>query len=110
MSKFLVQGSDAGNFLNRLSTANVDKECGRITYTQWLNEDGYMEADLTVSKLNDEQFLVVASDNTMNHVHHHMLQRLTRDDHAFVTDVTGIYAQIYIQGPRSRDLLQSITC
>lgn len=40
MSKFLVQGRDAGSFLNYLSTANVDGEEGRITYTQWLNERG----------------------------------------------------------------------
>ncbi|MBS1153351.1 MAG: Sarcosine dehydrogenase, partial [Myxococcaceae bacterium] len=31
------------------------------------------------------------------------------DAHAFVTDVTGGYAQINVQGPRSRELMQSIT-
>jgi glycine/D-amino acid oxidase-like deaminating enzyme len=107
MSKFLVQGPGAGKFLNRLSTANVDGQCGRITYTQWLNEEGFMEADLTVSKLSDGLFLVVASDTMHNHVHHHMLRRLPHD--ATVTDVSGQYAQINIQGPKSRDLLQSLT-
>lgn len=107
MSKFLVQGPGAGRFLNRLSTANVDGECGRITYTQWLNEEGYMEADLTVSKLDEGRFLVVATDTMHNHVLHHMLRRLPHD--ATVADVTGHYAQINIQGPKSRDLLQSIT-
>jgi glycine cleavage system aminomethyltransferase T len=29
---------------------------GRITYTQWLNEGGTLEADLTVTKLDDERF------------------------------------------------------
>jgi glycine cleavage system aminomethyltransferase T len=38
MSKFAVMGRDAGELLNRLSTANVDGEVGVITYTQWLNE------------------------------------------------------------------------
>ena len=55
MSKFLVQGRDAGALLNRLSTANVDGASGEITYTQWLNEAGKMEADLTVAKLDDEK-------------------------------------------------------
>jgi 4-methylaminobutanoate oxidase (formaldehyde-forming) len=107
MSKFLVQGPNAGSFLNRLSTSNVDKECGRITYTQWLNEEGYMEADLTVSKLSEGQFLVVATDTMHNHVLHHMHRRLPRE--VYVSDVTGRYAQINVQGPRSRDLLQAIT-
>jgi 4-methylaminobutanoate oxidase (formaldehyde-forming) len=109
MSKFLVQGTDAGSFLNRLSTANVDGDVGKITYTQWLNEEGYMEADLTVSKLDRDQFFVVATDTMHNHVQSHMMRRLSTHEHAFVTDVTGRYAQINLQGPRSRDLLQSLT-
>ena len=54
MAKFLVQGRDAGRVLEGVA-ANVDGEAGRITYTQWLNEDGRLEADLTVTKLEDER-------------------------------------------------------
>lgn len=109
MSKFLVQGYDAGKFLNYLSTANVDGPCNQITYTQWLNEHGYLEADLTVTKLAQDQFLVVATDTMHNHVWSHMTSRLSRDVHATVTDVTARYAQLNIQGPRSRELLQELT-
>ncbi len=108
MSKFFVQGKDAGRVLNWLSANNVDAEPGRITYTQWLNERGTIEADLTVTKFDDEHFMVVASDTA----HGHALARLRRHcegAHAFATDVTGAYAQINIQGPRSRELLQSLT-
>uniref|UniRef100_A0A7S4MXY7 FAD dependent oxidoreductase domain-containing protein n=1 Tax=Odontella aurita TaxID=265563 RepID=A0A7S4MXY7_9STRA len=109
MSKFAVQGDDAGSFLNFLSTANVDDEVGRITYTQWLNVDGYMEADLTVTKLSHNKFMVVATDTMHNHVLTHMKRRLASDAHVFISDVTGAYAQINLQGPRSRDLLQALT-
>jgi glycine cleavage system aminomethyltransferase T/glycine/D-amino acid oxidase-like deaminating enzyme len=109
MSKFLVQGRDAGVFLNRLSTAQVDGRVNEITYTQWLNEAGFMEADLTITKLADDQFLVIATDTMQHHVHAHMKQRLTTDYHCFVTDLTGRFAQINLQGPRSRDLMQALT-
>lgn len=109
MSKFMVCGDDSGRFLNYLSTANVDGEKGRITYTQWLNHDGYVEADLTVSKLDDDQFLVVATDTMHNHVLTHMKHHLTNQMHVFVHDVTNAYAQINLQGPNSRRLLQSVT-
>lgn len=109
MSKFLVQGYDAGRFLNRLSTSNVDGLPSTITYTQWLNEDGYLEADLTVTKLSETEFLVVATDTMHNHVHSHMASRLSREWHTTVTDVTARYAQLNLQGPRSRDLLQKLT-
>ena len=109
MSKFLVQGYDAGKFLNFLSTANVDGPCSQITYTQWLNQDGYLEADLTVIKMAEDHFLVVATDTMHNHVHSHMSRKLSRDWHVTVTDVTARYAQINIQGPRSRELVQKLT-
>ena len=109
MSKFLVQGDDAGNFLNYLSTANVDGDCGKITYTQWLNEQGYVEADLTITKLDDDKFLVVATDTMHNHVLTHMKRRLTNEKHVFINDATATYTQLNIQGPNSRDLMQSLT-
>jgi 4-methylaminobutanoate oxidase (formaldehyde-forming) len=110
MSKFLVQGNDAGHELNQLSAADVDGEAGRITYTQWLNEDGKLEADLTVTKLADDRFWVVASDTAHRHVETRMRRRFAASGvHAFVTDVTGAYAQINIQGPRSRELMSLVT-
>jgi glycine cleavage system aminomethyltransferase T/glycine/D-amino acid oxidase-like deaminating enzyme len=109
MSKFHVQGNDAGKFLNRLSTANVDGDWGMITYTQWLDEQGYMAADLTITKMAENHFMVVATDTMLNKVYSHMLDRLVHGEHVFVTDVTGRYAQLNLQGPRSRELLQGLT-
>ena len=86
MSKFLVQGRDAGRELNQLSAADVDGEPGRITYTQWLNEDGKLEADLTVTKLADDRFWVVASDTAHRHVETRMLRRFAASRRACVRD------------------------
>jgi 4-methylaminobutanoate oxidase (formaldehyde-forming) len=87
----------------------VNGEPGVITYTQWLNEAGTLEADLTVTKLGDERFWVVASDTAHRHVETWMHRHLASGAHAVVTDVTGGYTQINIQGPRSRELMQSVT-
>jgi 4-methylaminobutanoate oxidase (formaldehyde-forming) len=110
MAKFLVQGRDAGRLLQRLSANSVDGEPGVITYTQWLNEGGTLEADLTVTKLDDERFWVVASDTAHRHVETWMRRHAAEWDlHAVVTDVTSGFAQLNVQGPRSRELLQSLT-
>ncbi|MGZ4793168.1 MAG: GcvT family protein, partial [Ilumatobacteraceae bacterium] len=108
MSKFLVQGRDAGRLLNQLSANDVAGDPGVITYTQWLNQAGTLEADLTVTKLGDDQYWVVATDTAHRHVETRM-RRHFGDHHAIVTDVTSGYAQLNVQGPRSRELLQSIT-
>lgn len=108
MAKFRVEGRDAGRILNQLSANDVDGAPGTITYTQWLNEGGTIEADLTVTKLDDERFWVVASDTAHRHVETRM-RRHFGDAHAFVSDVTSGYAQINVQGPRSRALMQAVT-
>ncbi|MEW6431990.1 MAG: FAD-dependent oxidoreductase [Myxococcota bacterium] len=108
MSKFRVEGRDAGRLLNRISANNVDGAPGVITYTQWLNEGGTLEADLTVTKFDDERYWVVASDTAHRHVETH-LKRHLGDAHAFVSDVTSAFAQLNVQGPKSRALLQSVT-
>jgi 4-methylaminobutanoate oxidase (formaldehyde-forming) len=109
MAKFIVQGRDAGKVLNYISANNVDGPVGMITYTQWLDEAGKLQADLTVTKLADDKFWVVASDTAHRHVETWMRRHTPENAHAFVTDVTSGYAQINVQGPRSRELLQAIT-
>ena len=109
MSKFLVEGRDAGRVLERISANKVDGPREWITYTQWLSEKGTLEGDLTVAKLEDERYWVVASDT----VHRHALTWLRRntpgDAHCFTADMTSAYGQLNIQGPRSRELLQPLT-
>jgi heterotetrameric sarcosine oxidase gamma subunit len=109
MSKFLVQGRDAGRLLNYISANDVDGDSGVITYTQWLNDGGTLEADLTVTKLADDRFWVVASDTAHGHAETWMRRHFPADALASVTDVTSGYAQINIQGPRSRELMQLVS-
>ena len=111
MSKFFVQGKGAGLALNYLSTGHVDGEAGTIRYVQWLNDDGKMEADVTVTKLDDEKFMVIATDTMHRHVET-LLNRYFEDTpncHAVVTNVSGALAQFNVQGPKSREMLQSLT-
>jgi 4-methylaminobutanoate oxidase (formaldehyde-forming) len=109
MSKFLVQGRDAGRVLNHVSANNVDGEPGAIVYTQWLNHKGLLEADLTVTKLDAERFLVVVTDTMHRHAETWLRRHIPADAHAFVTDVTSGYCQLNVQGPRSRELMQKLT-
>ena len=107
MAKFQVRGPGAGAMLDRLSAGAVDGAPGVITYTQWLNDDGRIEADLTVTKLGGDDFFVVASDTA----HGHVRARLSRfaDPAVSVTDVTADFAQLNVQGPRSREVLAELT-
>jgi 4-methylaminobutanoate oxidase (formaldehyde-forming) len=97
--------------LNTISANNVDRAPETITYTQWLNAGGKIEADLTVTKLDDERFWVVASDTAHRHVETWMRRAIASDEHAhaFVCDVTSGFTQLNVQGPRSRALMRELT-
>lgn len=108
-AKILVQGRDAERVLNRISANNVAVEPGRVVYTQWLNPKGGIEADLTVTRIDEQKFMVVTSAACQRR-DLDWLQRNTPDDaHAIATDVTSGLATLSVMGPKSRALLQSLT-
>jgi len=109
MSKFLVQGRDALSALSLLSCNDIDTPIGRITYTQWTNPHGGIEADLTITRLGEHEFLVVCSDTVHRHVETWMRRHFPPQGHVTITDVTSAYAMLTIQGPRSRALLAGLT-
>ena len=109
MGKFLVQGRDAGAVLDNIAANSVNGPVETITYTQFLNDRGKLEADVTVTKLTEERFIVVVTDTMHRHVETWLTRNIPADAHCFVTDITGGIGQLNIQGPKSRELLQSIT-
>jgi 4-methylaminobutanoate oxidase (formaldehyde-forming) len=82
---------------------------GRIVYTQWLNRLGTIEADVTVTRLAEDSFLVVLSPSIQTHCEAWLKRHTPAEAHAFVTDVTSGYAILNVQGPKSRRLLSNLT-
>ncbi|PKV95484.1 MULTISPECIES: GcvT family protein [Amycolatopsis] len=107
--KLLVQGRDAVRVLQRLSVNDVDTRTGRITYTQWLNEHGGIEADVTVTRLDEDRFLVLSGPATVNRDLAHLRRHLTDQDFCTVADVSGTMAMLAVMGPDSRRLLRQVT-
>jgi 4-methylaminobutanoate oxidase (formaldehyde-forming) len=108
-AKLLVQGRDAEAVLNRIATADCRVPVGKVVYTQFLNARGGIEADVTVSRLASERFMVVTAAFTQTHVEAWIRQCIPPEAHCVVTDVTQAYAMLNLQGPRSRTLLQALS-
>ena len=108
-AKLLVQGRDAVTVLNRLSTANVDVAVGRCVYTQFLNERGGIEADITITRLATDRFLILTAAFTQTHVESWIRNHISADAFAVVTDISQAYAMLNIQGPNARALLQALS-
>lgn len=107
--KLLVQGPDAVKALNRVCGADLDIPVGTSVYTQFLNPRGGIEADVTVTRIEPGKFLVVTGHPSQ------IRDRAWIEMHADpswrfeIFDATAAYALLTIHGPRSRDILQSLT-
>ncbi|MDE0061915.1 MAG: FAD-dependent oxidoreductase [Gammaproteobacteria bacterium] len=108
-AKFRLEGRDAAWVLNRVCTNDIDVRPGRIVYTQWLNERGGIEADLTVTRLGEDSFLIVTAAATEVRDFHWLEAHIPDDAHCVLTNVTSAMGVISLMGPQSRDLLQSLT-
>ncbi len=105
--KLTVEGPDAVVLLDRLSANAVDVEPGRIVYTQWLNDRGGIEADLTVTRFDEDRFMVVtaAASRTRDTA---WLKRHARGHDVTVEDVTENQAMLGLMGPSAPDVLSAL--
>jgi glycine cleavage system aminomethyltransferase T/glycine/D-amino acid oxidase-like deaminating enzyme len=109
MSHHLVQGPHASTVLNRVCANEVDTAAGRIVYTQWCDERGGIIADVTVTRLAEDRYVVISGDNIHRRVPAWIRRQTRGGEFVTVTDVTSGHALLSVQGPRSREVLQSLS-
>ena len=107
-AKFRLEGRDACAVLNRVCANDVDVAPGKLIYTQWLNNKGGIEADLTVTRLSQTAYLIVTGAETETKDFNWLSRHIPEDAHAVLTNISSAMGVISIMGPNARDLLQSI--
>lgn len=108
-SKYLVTGADAERALQWICSNDVAVEPGVSVYTAWLNARGTYESDVTVTRINAEEFLIVSSAATTCRDLDWIRRNTPSGLDARVVDVTSSYAVYGVMGPRSRELLTRLT-
>ena len=106
--KIRVEGRQAEPFLNHVCGANLSVPSGKIVYTQFLNRNGGIEADVTVTRLTDSSYIVVTPAATRLADQTWML-RHSDGYEATITDVTAQEGVLAVMGPNSRELLSLVS-
>ena len=107
--KIKVVGQDACSFLQRVCANDVDVALGKIVYTQMLNQRGGVECDLTVTRLLEQEFLLVVPAATVQRDLAWLNRHAGSEAHLFIQDVTNSEAVLCIMGPNSRNLLSKVS-
>jgi 4-methylaminobutanoate oxidase (formaldehyde-forming) len=108
-AKFRLQGRDAARVIGQVAANDMNVPVGRVVYNQWLNDAGGIEADLTVTRLAEDDYLIVTSGEFQVRDFHWLTRHIPEGAHAVLTDVTSGMSMLGLMGPRARDLLQSLS-
>ena len=107
--KFVVEGPDAEAVLGQVCANDVAVDVGRVVYTQWLNERGTIEADLTVTREADDRYLVVTAAATQVRDLGWLKDHIPTEARCAAVDVTSGFSVLGVMGPHSRALLSTLT-
>jgi aminomethyltransferase len=100
--KYLVTGPDAARLVDRVITRDVSRmDVGRVFYTPWCDEEGYVIDDGTVARLSETAFRITSADPTLR-----WLRQNARGFDVAVDDVSERTAALALQGPRSAAVLR----
>jgi len=108
-SKVMIRGAGALPLLQKVAGANIDMPVGKIAYTQLLNERGGIEADVTITRLDEDKFYFVTGSGFGRHDITFLLQHAPDDGSVIIDDVTSAYGVLNVCGPKARDVVQSIS-
>jgi 4-methylaminobutanoate oxidase (formaldehyde-forming) len=108
-AKFVMKGADAERALGWICANDVTRDPGAVVYTQLLNSRGGIECDLTVARIDEDRYYIVTGTGFASHDFHWIRTHVQPGLAAELTDVTDEFSVISVFGPRSRDLLSSVT-
>ena len=108
-AKFEVKGKDAFTFLNRITANKLPAKDGGITLTHLLNENGFIESEMTVTRLAENHFYALSAAAAQDYDFDQLGWRLRAGENVTIIDVTDDYAVLVLAGPRARDVLAQCT-
>lgn len=105
LARYEISGAGAADFLQGLTSNNVDKSVGSVTYTLMLDETGGIRSDLTVARLGNTRFQVGANGPQD---FDWLTRHLPTDGSVTLRDITGGTCAVGLWGPAARDLVQPL--
>jgi glycine cleavage system T protein len=108
-TKIRVEGAGALDFLNYVAANQMDVPVGKVVYTAMLNGNGGIMCDLTVTRLGEQEFLVLTGGGVGMHDLAWLRRNAPKDGSVIITDVTSGYGALGLWGPLARAVLQAVS-
>ena len=106
-NRFSIQGEGAESFLDQLVCGKIPSKIGKLNLCYLLNEHGHLLAEATIAKLDNEHFWygsAAASEwHDLDWLNRHKPETVT------ITEMAASHTTLVVAGPKSRELLQSLS-
>ncbi len=107
-AKYAIRGEGSADWLNKVVANHVPVETGRSCLTPMLGVRGGIAGDFTITKLDEDEFLMIGS-GIAERYHQRFFQAVPRPESVSFESLTEAWAGFNVAGPKSRELLQSLT-
>ncbi len=107
-TKFIVSGPTSNTYLDRLTSGRLPK-LNRVGYNLMLTPSGFVGDDMTVTRLSENSFYLVAPATAELRLMQHLENYLPQNGSVTITNLTNHYGVLAVVGPRSRALLSKLT-
>jgi glycine cleavage system aminomethyltransferase T/glycine/D-amino acid oxidase-like deaminating enzyme len=107
-NKIEVIGSDAGEFIQYLCTNDMDLDVGDVRYTLMCNEGGGVRADITVTRTDEDRYLLLTTGREVGNNHVAWVREQAPSD-VVVNEITSSLAAMVCTGPNARKVLSKVT-
>ncbi len=108
-AKAEVTGKDAERALQWIAANDVARPVGSVVYTQLLNRQGGIEADLTLWRRAADAYYAVTGTAFATRDFDWIARNIPAGMDAAIRDVTHENAVLALMGPRARDVLATVT-
>jgi glycine cleavage system aminomethyltransferase T/glycine/D-amino acid oxidase-like deaminating enzyme len=113
LKRLEISGPGALKLLQELTTADLDKKPGAVTYTLLLDDQGGIRSDITVARLEEQTFQLGANGNIdtayFERAARHQTESGSAGDWVQVRDTTGGTCCIGLWGPLAREVVGAVS-
>jgi len=108
-AKYDISGAGAEGYLNRICANHVPRKVGGIALVHTLSPQGRILGEMTVTRLGQDRFYALSAAAAELRDLDLLSQGVRPDDAVQIDNVTETRGVLVISGPRSRELLSSLT-
>ena len=107
-SKYEVSGDGAAEWLDKMIAGKLPRK-GRVSLSYFCAPDGGVWSEMTITRTDENRFFLITAAAAKWHDMQWLQEHLPNDNDIAIKDISLDYGTLVVAGPKSRELLQTMT-